>query len=32
MSNLQTSAFKAVKPFLAAKPDVSTPVACSNSF
>ena len=32
MSNLQTSAFKAVKSLLAAKPDVSTPVACSNSF
>ena len=32
MSNLSTSAFKAVKSFLAAKSDVSTPVAWSNSF
>ena len=32
MSNLSTSAFKAVKSFLAAKSYVSTSVACSNSF
>ena len=32
MSNLLTLAFKAIKPFLAAKSDVSTPVACSYSF
>ena len=30
--SLSTSAFKATKSFLAAKSDVSTPVACSNSF
>ena len=32
MSSLSTSAFKATKSFLAAKSDVSTLVACSNSF
>ena len=32
MSSLSTSASKAVKGFLAAKSDVSAPVACSNSF
>ena len=32
MSNLSTSTVKAIKSFLAAKSDVSTPVACSNSF
>ena len=32
MSSLSTSAFKAIKSFLAANSDVSTPVACSNSF
>ena len=32
MSNLSTSAFKTIKPFLAAKSDVSALVACSNSF
>ena len=32
ISNLSTSAFKAKKSFLAAKSDVSMPVACSNSF
>ena len=32
MSSLSASAFKAIKPFLAAKADVSMPVACCNSF
>ena len=32
MSSLSTSAFKAIKSLLAAKSDVSIPVACSNSF
>ena len=32
MSNLSSSAFKARKSFLAAKSDVSTPLAWSNSF
>ena len=32
MSSLSTSAFKARKSLLAAKSDVSKPVACSNSF
>ena len=32
MSSLSTSAFKATKSFLAATSDVSTLVACSNSF
>ena len=32
MCGLSTSAFKATISFLAAKSDVSTPVACSNSF
>ena len=32
MSSLSTSAFKATKSFLAAKSDVSMPIACSNSF
>ena len=32
MANLSTSAFKAIKPFLADKSDVSMPVACSNFF
>ena len=32
MSYLSTSAFKAIKSILAAKADVSMPVACSNSF
>ena len=32
MSILSTSAFKAIKSFIAAASDVSTPVACSNSF
>ena len=31
MSNLSPSAFKAIKPFLVVEPDVSTPVAWSNS-
>ena len=30
MLSLSTLAFNAVKSFLAAKSDVSTPVACSN--
>ena len=32
MSSLRTSAFKLRKSFLAAKSDVSTPIAWSNSF
>ena len=32
MSNLSTTAFKAIKSFLAAKSDVSMPVVCFNSF
>ena len=32
MSSLSTSTFKAIKSFLAAKSDVSTPVAWSNYF
>ena len=32
MSSLSTSAFKGIKSFLAAKSDVSMPVACSNFF
>ena len=32
MCNLSTSAFKVMKSFLAAKLDVSTPVACGNYF
>ena len=32
MSSLSTSAFKAITSPLTAKLDVSTPVACSNSF
>ena len=32
MSSLSTSAFEAIKSILAAKLDVSTLVACSNSF
>ena len=32
MFSLSTSAFKAIKSFLAAKADVSTSVAWSNSF
>ena len=32
MSSLSTSAFEVTKSFLAAKSDVSTPAACSNSF
>ena len=32
MSSLSTSAFNAIKSFLAAKSDVSIPVAWSNSF
>ena len=32
MSSFSTSAFKAGKPFLAAKSDISTHVAWSNSF
>ena len=32
MSSLSISTFKAIKSFLEAKSDVSTPVACSNSF
>ena len=32
MPSLSTSAFKAIKSFLAANSDVSTPVACSNPF
>ena len=31
ISSLSTSAFKAIKSFLATKSDVSTPVACFNS-
>ena len=30
MSSLSTSAFKAIKSFLASKSDESMPVACSN--
>ena len=29
---MSTSAFKAIKPFLVTKSDVSMPFACSNSF
>ena len=32
MSNLLTSAFKAIKSLLVARLDVSTPVTCSNYF
>ena len=32
MSSLSTSAFKAIKYFLAAKSNVSMPAACSNYF
>ena len=32
MSSLSTSAFKSMKPFLAAKSDVLTPVALPNYF
>ena len=32
MSNLSTLPFKATKAFLAARSDVSMPVACSDSF
>ena len=32
MSTLSTSTFKAIKSLLAAKLDVSVPVACSNYF
>ena len=32
MSSLSTSAFKAIKSFLAAKSDIAMPAACSNSF
>ena len=32
MFSFSTSAFKAIKSFLATKPDVPTPVACSKSF
>ena len=32
MPNLSTSAFKAIRSFIAAKSDASTPVAWSNSF
>ena len=32
MSDLSTSDFKETKSFVAAKSDVSTPVACSYSF
>ena len=32
MSSLPTSAFKAMKPFLAAESDVLTPVALPNYF
>ena len=32
MCSLSISDFKATKSFLAAKSDVSTPLACSNSF
>ena len=32
MSSLPTTAFKAIKSFLSAKSDVSTPVVWSNSF
>ena len=32
MCSLSTSAFKAIESFLAAKSDISIPVACSNSF
>ena len=32
MSSLSTSAFKAIYYFVAAKSDISTPVAWSNSF
>ena len=31
MPNLSTSGFKVIKPYLAAKSDVSTPLAWSNS-
>ena len=32
ISSSSTSDFKAIKSFLAAKSELSTPVACSNSF
>ena len=32
MSSLPTATFKTIRSFLAAKPEISAPAACSNSY